>query len=477
MKLSKLSFSILAASATCLVLTSCGQKTEKSFQEKVEENVIEELSFSENPLMYPSTHTACLEKSFNELSALNVYQTQKMELLENLGLNQTYDTSKIVKNSNFLSGIVKKKLIRDTISVYVDDEGKGQETKSDSEETTGQPLVYCHEQELKRETVEHVAMNVVYTLDQSFQTLNISGNRNLSKNVLPITLYSHPAVETKTIVYSINDRETPIYVDNQTMTDNAFYYNNGLYFIPHSQEYRDYVGDKHVNFWELPFVGSHEYGHHIFKSYFPSQERHLGLRETIKTLCFEGRKELDIFSKNNKANFLGQREATIELVLSSFNEGFADSFAFYTLNKPSGSLQGVFGFENEREVDSIYFGNMRPKIFDEQVGRIFFSTEDYSRSNLGTFQDSHTIGAIFANVFDQLLNTQELNNAQKINFLLNWLEVLNEKHPKRVSLSAKTYMELVIKDFMDLLKKNQNDSELTPAQSEILNTTLSYFFN
>lgn len=468
------SFTILTSVVLSVFLASSCSKSESDFKKASDKAVTNKIHFSLHPLAYPSTHAICEDIKFNSIANLNILNSGEIVTIENLVLNFSYDGLPVVKNNEYLIRTVKNKRFVDTVSVYVNDQGQGTGTKYDSQENEGDNLVYCKEQELGRESLEHVALNIVSTLDKS---IFILGTIGLATDVAPISIYSHPVLETTTNVYAEDDKDTVLFTQTQTMTDNAFYYNNGLYFIPHSQDYKDYLGDAHVDFWEIPFVASHEYGHHLFRSFFPYNQEGaaLSITDASKHLCFKGREMMELVDLSEKAG--EQRAVTNIEVLGSFNEGFADMFAVYSLDKASSSLIGVVGFETERDIESLYLLNGRPKIFSNEEADAFFSTISMNgRDALATYQDTHTIGAIFASTFNLLMNEGQLSHPQRVKVLITWLRKLNELYSTDISLAPKNYMQKVVNEFLNVLKLEQGATELSLRQQEILKITVPFYF-
>lgn len=453
-------------------LASCG-KTESTFKNPAQ-TVKEQVLFSLHPLAYPSTHANCSEPTFDEVLGLNVLSAGEVIKLDTLGLNFSYASLPVVKNSVFLTRTVKNKRFLDVTNIYVDELGNTVDASQDSTENSGDNLIYCREQELERASLEHVALDVISTLDKSIFILSTIG---LFEPVAPITVYSHPAVESVFNVYADKDRSKPIQSESSTMTDNAFYYDNGLYFIPHSEDYKDYlksVGVEHIDFWEIPFVASHEYGHHIFNTFFYKNENKKSFKQASRDVCFKGRDAME-FSFEEGA--FDPREVTNEDVLSAFNEGFADMFALYSLDRASSSLVGVFGFENEREIESLFLLNGRAKAFTSDEAEAYFATFELGRNNpMSTYQDGHTIGAIYATAFNLLMTEAELQNPQRLKVSINWLQNIRKNFEMNSLLAPKNFMLSVVNDFLATLKKEMGVSELTPKQQEILKSTVPFYF-
>lgn len=462
--------SLLVIASTVLLFSSCSKSS--TDVKTAKKTVKEQIYFSLSPLAYPSTHTTCEETTFDKILNLNVFNAGESVLIEELDLNFSYIGLPAVKNSTYLTKTVKSKRFVDTINLYVDELGNTVDVTQDSKESTGENLVYCQNQELERETLEHVALDVISTLDKSIFMLSTIG---LFEPVAPIEVFAHPTLETTTNVYLYTDRSNAVYSQTQTMTDNAFYYNNGLYFIPHSEDYKNYVGDRHVDFWEIPFVASHEYGHHLFNTFFYGNEKKKSFRETIEHVCFTGRElMMELFNLEDEVT---PRDISVETVLGAFNEGFADLFAQYSLDKASSSLVGVVGFETEREVDSLFLASGRAKVFTTFEAEAFFLDVELERRDpRAPFQEIHTIGAVFASIFNQVLEQGELSHPERLRVVINWLKIMNTNFPKNASLTPKEYTLTVVNDFISSVVSVMGTTELNEAQQEVLKSAVPFYF-
>ncbi|EQC46060.1 hypothetical protein [Bacteriovorax sp. Seq25_V] len=461
------------------VLTSCGSSSDDarpSVAESVKKQ--DEFSFSSNPLQYKNTHFDCGDTTqFDALFNIYSYENSGIVLNDKVSLEALYDGSPVVKraDSKFINSTIYGREMSDTYKLVFNDDNQIIGGTNVSGGVSGGPLKICGNQLIERESVQHIAADILTSLDLSFHALELTGKAN---KVLPITVFTHPIVST-TYEYYHESSDDMVYSEKSVMTDNAFYYNSGLYFIPHSKEFKNYLGDKHVDYWEIPFVASHEYGHHIFASFFPESQGQLNLKATLKHTCFEGHKELNRVLKNTSGSSqeaFSQRQVTTQDVLSSFNEGFADLFAYFTLDKAKASLDGIFGFDDEREVDSLFFANFKVKAFSKEVAEVFFSTYDYSQSStLGTFQDTHTIGAIAAARINLILEKAQLTNVMKLNVILDWLELMNAEFDAKVGLEVEEYMFEGLNAFKTVFLRQVGQEQLTAEQLKDFQEAFPYY--
>lgn len=462
--------SVLVIASSVLFFSSCSKSTTSS--KAAQSAVKQQIYFSLSPLAYPSTHTACEETTFDKILNLNVFKGGEPVLIDELDLNYSYIGLPAVQNSTYLTRAVKNKRFIDTVNLYVDELGRTVDASQDSSESSGDNLIYCQNQELERESLEHVALDAISTLDKSIFMLSTIG---LFEPVAAIEVYAHPTLETTTNVYANEDRSTILYTETQTMTDNAFYYNNGLYFIPHSKDYKDYVGSRHIDFWEIPFVASHEYGHHLFNTFFYGNGKKKSFKDAIDHACFTGRELMVELFDSQEAQ--AAREITVETVLGAFNEGFADLFAQYSLDKASSSLVGVIGFEVEREVESIFLASGRAKVFTDFEAQAFFSTVELDRRDpKSPYQEIHTVGAIFASIFNQVLEKGELSHPQRLTVVINWLKLMNAHFAVNSQLAPNEFTLTVINDFISSVTNVMGVAELNEAQQEFLKTAVPFYF-
>jgi len=459
---------ILIASFLLLTLTSCG--SDSGSDTPAQGSTVVRQTLSGEALFYPQEHLVCRNSNSYIIQSLdNIFFHMDGAIVEvdDLSFNRKmigFPELKSVESLRVVAGTQYKFESESTTKKFVNTQGEVVSVEVEEKEAIGQSVKICEEQAISRKSGEHVAINVISTLSKSFQALADIGE---SAAMGEVEVYSHPSVAE---IEQVFDNETKQMKSNKLeyMTDNAFYYNKGIYFIPHSKMYIDFVGEAHVNFWEVPFIASHEYGHMVFETFFPRGTKKLSLREQAKKLnCISG----DWHKRNAPAKFdKGQRVLTHEEILGAFNEGFADMFAYYTLDSKMVSLKNVPWFEGEREVDSLLFGNGERKVYNKYVADIFFSTEELGYRDEGsTFQDGHTIGAIFAaNINDFMEKTGVVTQSSKLKVTINWLKTLESFYPKDSKLSTYAFMFRVIERFVDQIKQEIGVTKLSDEQKNLL---------
>ena len=419
---------VLLTSLLLLTLASCG--SDSGSEAPAQGPTVVRQTLSGEALFYLQEYLVCRNTNSYIINALdNIFFHMDGEIVEvnDLSFNHKiigYPELKSVESLKVVSG-TQYKFDSETITKkYVNAQDEVVSVEFEEKEAKGNSVKICDDQKIERKSGEHVAINVISTLSKSFQALADIGE---SLAMAQVEVYSHPSVAE---IEQVFDNDTKQMKSNKLeyMTDNAFYYNKGIYFIPHSKMYIDFVGEAHVNFWEIPFIASHEYGHMVFETFFPRGTKKLSLREQAKELnCISG----DWHKRQSPPKFeKGQRVLSHEEILGAFNEGFADMFAYYTLDSKMVSLKNVPWFEGEREVDSLFFGNGDRKVYNKYVADIFFSSTELGYRDAGsTFQDGHTIGAIFAaNINDFMNKVGATTQKAKLKISINWLKSLENNH-------------------------------------------------
>lgn len=291
-----------------------------------------------------------------------------------------------------------------------------------------------------KNTVESAAMNTTYFINKT--------NKKVSSlfpdlKIAPITLSIGPS-----LLRSFVTRNWAGELEKQSMymTDNAFYSpaSSLITFLPHSKAAKE-NGFK-ANFWEVPMVASHEYGHHVFQSI------HKGALSPLE--CFgTSVKKKKSFNKGLNLD----RSVKQEDVLTAYNEGFADLIAHYTLDPKERDVHDVKCLEVSRDVASPVFYNGKPKIFDEEALRLFFSSyNDYTNGTCEdhSYQDVHVIGAIFAHNADKFLGNFTNDNDEKLVAIVDWVKYLKAEKKKLILVTPQNFMKQTMTEFVKMsLKK------------------------
>ncbi len=262
----------------------------------------------------------------------------------------------------------------------------------------------------KRDSINQIALNSMVSIDMAQTFLE----KSLVKLNLPkIDLYIHPIHE----VVRVDEDQNKI---STYKSDNAGYRNNQMIYFPQSNKKKDTV-----RFWEVPFVTTHEFGHHIFKTLFKD-----GAEEGLKQIGF-----------NFKSIEL--EKSKLSHYLASINEAFADIFGTLSLHKDFNSLKALGCSAIDRDIKINKFATGYTKKLTEEstlinidnsIKSFTFNTPsnhnefnfNLNRCNNLSFNNEHTLGAIIAHTFNTLLSQMEIQDKDKLSILVSWLERLQE---------------------------------------------------
>lgn len=425
------------------------------------------------PLFYNQAHTQCAQGSNPYLethNAINFHFAGKLTAINLKFENRAYQAIPEIKNDethyNFVEGTKHHQVIKSVTKLFKNDEGEVVSVESEENQKVGKIVQICEEQKIQRDSGEHVALNIVTALDQSFKALKAIDELN---DLSPTTVYTHPEVIESVEIYDANTRQLKS-VESETMTDNAFYWNNGIYFIPHSAEYLEMLRVRkmtHVNFWETSFVASHEFGHKVFEHNFPDGAKRQSFIEAARGRnCFNNH-----WRKKKSSSNKGARVLTKEEILGAFNEGFADMFAFYSLESGLSSLKNVPWFERERDVDSMIDEDFKRKVYDKKVADAYFLDRElnYRTDADAKFQDSHTIGAIFAANINFFMDSVGVTSkSQKLKVTMKWLASLQKNYESDQKLTEYAFLFKVIERYVDEVKSVLGVQTLTAEQKAFL---------
>jgi hypothetical protein len=302
----------------------------------------------------------------------------------------------------------------------------------------GQDVSVCPDEKYGSNTIEGAALN---------SNLFIHRTHEQIKSIMPqLKIPAISVLITPTIKQVIEEDHGP-YIERKEyiMVDNAFYHpeRNLIVFLPRSLERSNSIA-----LWEVPMVASHEYGHHIFTTLFPLSEKSLS-----HLSCFAD-SQASVSAPTPTTRIVGVTEA-----LAALNEGFSDLVAFYTLGKKERGVEGVTCLEQNRDVSSRYFKSGDEKIFHEDYLKLFFSTEAQTDSfscDYPTYQDPHSIGAIFAYQANRFLTKFRFSDKEKLQLLLSWVIELKNNHKKNQYLSASEFMKESLLIFIGLTYTSEN---------------------
>jgi len=329
----------------------------------------------------------------------------------------------------------------------------------------GLKLFVCPETEhYKHSSFESAGLNGVYTIGKTFEAVK---KTMLGIKLPPINLVVAPVYKvTKLIIASKGVEESK---DSRFKTDNAFFSskNSSITFLPQSEHYNKNISS--IPFWEIPMVGAHEYGHHIFNTivYKPIKRKNIFSRTCFQNLDINSatiESHLPHDLTNHKAKSRTKRDNSSEFALKSLNEGFADLVAYYALDAKEGSVENIECFTKNREVGSAYYVNGESKVFNQLGISEMQKPHSIKKSrscNSPNYQEIHSVGGIFAYNANRLIDLVTRDKVIKMKILLLWAKKLASEFKNMEKLTAEKYifqsMELVYKIALDEMKATYSE--------------------
>lgn len=418
----------LPVAVLCLLLSGCGETRRRSPPPVTQ---VYHTSLSTTPLFLFKEIQDCRDKREWESSEFGLYLflsgERKIQIRNFEGLLR----ENLVRNEDL--EVVSASLYGEAIEYLFDNRDFRIKQEAASKDVDLCPGTY----EYGINTVEGAALNATFFINKTHEKFTAATDLIIP----PVTLKIAPKIAQ---TYITGKNKQTLY-----LTDNAYYQpdNSTVTFLPHSLEAK--LAGLHINFWEIPMVPSHEYGHHIFHTLFAYTSANNMNRID---LCFDNR------TKSGLSAIKGsERIIAIEDVLHAFNEGFADLIAYYTLDSSEMDLRGIKCMQGSRDVGSSNFFDGTPKIFTRTALNIFFSEQTRQESKSCEqvdYQDIHAIGAIFAHNADRFLSSMTDSSELKLQVLQEWVSSIRIQHPKNSSLTPEQYFEDVFQIFLRLsLKK------------------------
>ncbi len=281
----------------------------------------------------------------------------------------------------------------------------------------GKSVSVCPEKkDYQRESVESASMNASYFITKTNKAVRA---QSPSLRIAPIKVIISPSHRTTLRVQSLGLRKRSFY-----RTDNAYYdpSDMSVTFLPHSQAWKN--AGIQANFWEVPMVASHEYGHHIFQTIL---RKGMGGVKGMRTLtpCFADHPVVEDGEVVPTATFADKVS-----ILSAYNEGFSDLIAFYSLSNEERSVQGVKCLSVTRDVAQPFFIDGRSKVFSPDAIYTFLTpamTTQELPCEITNFQGVHTMGAVFAHSADKITTQWTQSKEKKLSITIKWAQKLAAK--------------------------------------------------
>jgi hypothetical protein len=398
-----------------------------------------ETTITENELVYPTSYrnTPIFLKLQNKQCLSNTFTPSQTFynlhlFLEGETSNQTHDFSPMLQGLFLRNGsVVADSLYGEKIEIF-------EKSKAYLRARPSSIKLCPDEDGYLPETVESAALNTTYFINKSHLRFTTVVS---DVAVSPITLNISPAIIDSKVEKDFNGELSK---KSEYRTDNAFYMPRArsITFLPHSIEMRS-LG-MNTNYWEVPFVASHEYGHHLFEMIYKDSQS-LG-PETVN--CFGHSKQTTPKSNLNKSL---NRKVKIDDVLNSYNEAFADLMAWYTLDPKERDVKGVKCLEISRDITSPTLINGKPKVFNKEALQAFFSNyidNSFRSCEVVSYQDTHILGAIFAHNADLFLSELTSSDDEKLQAVVAWTKELKAEKKKYLLASAETFLKETVTLFM-----------------------------
>ena len=290
----------------------------------------------------------------------------------------------------------------------------------------------------QRYSYENASLSANYSINKTIQRLEAVN----FKSPYPLNLYISPY----TIERQIVETDAEVISEDSRITDNAFYIPSlrSIVFLPQSEESREGAGFGNVPLWEVPMVGSHEYGHHVFYSI---AEQVSGDLHRPTSGCFGHPAQL-------RANTVVQG-LSVGDIIGALNEGFSDLIAYYTLDGAERGLNNVVCMEKNREVGSPVFADNTSKLFTTEALNVMFGDGSPIIGSClrPNFKQIHIVGAVFASISERLMQRYRMSNSEKLALILNWLVNLRDTHRSISGLGGERYLVKAYSLMAELVKK------------------------
>jgi hypothetical protein len=276
-------------------------------------------------------------------------------------------------------------------------------------------------------------------------TTSIIQSLKETENLISYTDYIFPKIELRVapLISEVQRRQSgnTYYDKREFLVNNAFYTNYPMTnrkhkylmtFLPQGKTAFG-VPFSGVMLWNIPFVPSHEYGHHIFSQLFKNESLVKG-HACFNTVIAE--EEL--------------KPADSAKVVRSLNEAFADVIGQLSHNKKE-NFKGVNCFEKIRDIHSSSYADGEQKKLTSRFLQKFLnpSYKVYTSCNQTLHPRIHHFGATLARGIYKLI--EHLPIEQKMEALFSWVEQMGKAiqahHPPKYSL--KVALELLLDNVYD----------------------------
>jgi hypothetical protein len=281
---------------------------------------------------------------------------------------------------------------------------------------------------------------------KKFQGLNM-------KPLTPVSVWIAPKVEVRKLY---DNSDGTVDVKKSYIVNNASY-NRGqkrVTFYPQGSVDNRPIPFNGVPLWQVPMVISHEYGHHVFAEYFNSLSDLTGIK-LDGDLCFdtsEGHFHSSTAVKTNRS-----RTVDNSVVLKTFNEGYADLFAYYVNGKKKNNLSKLTCLKRSRDVDSDFFYNFQQKKLGRDEVDIFFHQNVFAVRGCDedvNYQDVHMIGAVIARFYRATTKLYGWDSTKSLRVLTQWVSAMAADYYDNRYLSPKQIMSFGLNKMAEVIGRN-----------------------
>ncbi len=427
---------------------------------------------------YPTCPTIYAQSSNTQLEIIKFFngttETQRVDFNALLTGNKLVDRKKAI----FLETLGDYKNEQIWIRKWNDETNEYEFADFKKDEANGEQFEICKGAgSFSKDSLENAALNITNTISKTRASILAA----LPDMKIPPVIVRVIPKESYQEMYlngpkakngdTENENGDKVFKDQKEYrTDNATWYNDGfnnyITFFPQSEEFKRKTGLV-TPFWEMPMVGAHEFGHHIFDKIFPreSSTDHTFKRKRI-TNCMNSEMHHDLATQyfEQKIQDDEERVSGGMFAYRSLHEGIGDLIAFYGLEKDGSSLKNVKCMEKSRDSDSKYFGDGTLKKIDQNVVRIMNSKEYLLPTSKNCaapfFQDSHAIGAIFAHNFENIVSNYTNSRVTKLKILLLWGKEASKYQTKLNEMTSSRYIAEVTKVLFKTIYKEIGSANL-----------------
>lgn len=294
---------------------------------------------------------------------------------------------------------------------------------------------------------ESAGINISNSISKTYQRINELGLTGVE--LKPIKVKVTPILSQYFTLSGISIPDSKKY-----QADNAYYHpvEKEIVFLPQSQKRK--MSEFNTPFWQMPMVGAHEYGHHVFNTLFVDK---INKKVSFSKNCFQGH--------SHASNILGaevaERDNTSTFAIRSINEGFADLIAKYSLDENESSMRNIKCFEKNRDPRSLNFGAGAKKIFDAKATSIIDNKDSIKavrNCDVPNLQEIHNVGAYFAYSANKIIESYSNNNSLSLKILLEFIKNLALADEGFGEVKASDYIYASLNELMLTAHKLTNKS-------------------